>query len=548
KTLIETSSNTTIAASDLIGIGKPFTFEFNPGDYSEVRILAEATDNWPEIVDDFEDHLVPDSPSSQTFIDESASIVDMPRNLVEFEKNGFSVTHTGTWPWSVSPWILSDVNGGTKKYSIVITNDNAAPQGNFSLTNDATLTENDTLQKREAFARVLVSTPEPQEDVLTLEATVTGTFSWTREIEYDWEIEKSVAPETIYLNIEEDKDVTYSINATRTLTENSTNTFSYKGEVEVGNSLTSNLTVDASLTISLLESSDGGTFSAVATNTYSISDFAPGDVVSKTFDFSSYSFKSGYYYRVKAEVVSGAVSKTNTGALTGPISPTTLLEFDKTATVNDAYMGPVGFDVTPDSDYAWPWLLSETPAATTYTFNIMNLEKEEGEYKLPNTVTLVEDDTKQERSDDATVTILVPGLNVTVDSTITWVKTLEYDWNIEKEATPTLITLGIGEESSIQYTIETERIPGDATYTYTISGTVTVENTGNIDLTNISGSVSLDGYPSKSDNFGPFSLAIGANQDFMFSFTVESTTPISGFTISANADSDETAPDSDSDT
>ncbi|WP_214078695.1 hypothetical protein, partial [Mesotoga sp.] len=547
KTLIETSSNTTIAASDLIGIGKPFTFEFNPGDYSEVRILAEATDNWPEIVDDFEDHLIPISPSSQTFIDESASVIDMPRNLVEFENLGFSVDNTGTWPWSVSPWVLTDVNGGSKKYSIVITNVDA-PLGSYTLTNDATLTENDTLTKREAFARVLVSTPEPQEDILTLEATVTGSFKWDREIEYDWEIEKSVSPETIYLGIGEDADVTYTVNATRTLTDNATDTFSYKGEVEVGNSLTSNLTAsEVSLTISLLESSDGGTFAVAQTSTQPIVDLAPGDKVAKSFDFSSYSFVSGYYYGVKAEVVSGVVLKTNTGALTGPISPN-LTEYDMTATVNDGYMVPVGFDVTPDSDYVWPWLLSETPAATTYTFNIVNKEKETGEFKVPNTVTLVEDDTKQERSDDATVTILVPGLNVTVDSTITWVKTLEYDWNIEKEATPTLVTLGIGEESSIQYTIETERTPGDATYTYTISGTVTVENTGNIDLTNISGSVSLEGYPSKSDNFDPFSLAIGANQDFMFSFTVESATPISGFTISANADSDETAPDSDSDT
>jgi len=448
KTLIETSLNTTIAASDLVGIGKPFTFIFDAGNFATVRILAGATDNWPEIVDDYEDHQIPSSPSSETFIDESASVVDMPRNLVEFENYGFSVDHTGTWPWSVSPWILDDVTGGTKKYSIVITNVDA-PLGSYTLTNDATLTENDTLQKRKDFARVLVTAPEPEEEILSLEATVTGTFSWTKEIEYDWEIEKSVAPETIYLGVDENDDVTYSVNASRTLTDNSTNTFSYKGKVEAGNSSVSTIPADIVLTISLLESSDGGTFNVVRTGSESINGLNPGVFVTRDFDFSDYSFVDNYYYRVKADVVSGVVSKTNTGAQAGPISPTSLIEFDKTATVNDAYMVPVGFDVTPDSDYAWLWLLSETPAATTYTFNIMNLDKENGEYKVPNTVTLVEDDTKQERSEDATVTILVPGLNVSVDSEATWIKTLEYNWSIEKEASPTSITLAKGSSEDI---------------------------------------------------------------------------------------------------
>ncbi|WP_367362502.1 hypothetical protein [Mesotoga sp.] len=480
KTLIETASNTTISASDLIGIGKPFAIEFDPGSFSSIRILAEATDNWPELVDDYVDQVIPSSPSSWKLIDESASVIDMPRNLVEFENAGFSVNHTGTWPWTVSPWVLTDVNGGSKEYSIVITNV-AAPAGNYTLTNDATLTENDTSQKREDFARVLVTTPEPQEDILTLEATVTGSFRWGREIEYDWEVEKSVAPETIYLDIKEDEDVTYSVNATRKLTDNSTDTFFYEGEAEVGNSLTSNLTVDASLTISLLESSDGGTFSAVATDTHLISNFAPGDVVTKTFDFSSYAFKNGYYYRVKAEVLSGAVSKTNTGALAGPISPTSLIEFDKTATVNDEYKVPVGFDVTPDSDYVWPWLLSETPAATTYTFNILNKEKESGEYKVPNTVTLVEDDTKQERSDDATVTIIVlqSSISTVVTSNLSslkWEREVDYIWDIEKDVNPKLITLPTGDATDLDYWIQVDRSTGSSTDTASLLGKVTVTN------------------------------------------------------------------------
>ncbi|PNE19821.1 hypothetical protein V511_12445 [Mesotoga sp. Brook.08.YT.4.2.5.1] len=539
KTLIETSSNTTIAAGDLAGIGKPFAFEFNPGDYSEVRILAEATDNWPEIVDDFEDHLIPISPSSQTFVDESASVIDMPRNLVEFENFGFSVDHTGTWPWSVSPWVLNNMSGGTKKYSIVITNVNA-PLGSYTLTNDATLTENDTLTKREDFARVLVSTPEPQEDILTLEATVTGFFRWDREIEYDWEIEKSVSPETIYLGIGEDADVTYTVNATRTLTNNAADTFSYTGAVEVGNSLTSNLTASGvSLTISLLESSDGGTFAVAQTSTQPIVDLAPGDKVAKSFDFSSYSFVTGYYYRVKAEVVSGVVSKTNTGALAGPISPN-LTEYDMTATVNDAYMVPVGFDVTPDSDYVWPWLLSETTAATTYTFKVFNKDIETGEFKVPNTVTLVEDDTKQERSNDATVTILVPennDLDIENEHDMEWDQTKEYSWEIEKSAVPESIELNEGEDGTFAYTILATRTL-EETNIATLTGLATVTNTGNVALTNINVEIVLkdaDGVEIGTFTDTIATLATGAEKGFPYSFTFDPTSYKAPFKVVVNA-------------
>ena len=99
KVLIEISSNTTIAASDLVGIGKPFTFTFDAGDYTEVKILAQAEDDWPESVSDEENHMVPVSPTGETKIDESASVIDMPVNLADFESRGFLVDHTGTWPW-----------------------------------------------------------------------------------------------------------------------------------------------------------------------------------------------------------------------------------------------------------------------------------------------------------------------------------------------------------------------------------------------------------------------------------------------------------------
>ncbi|RAM59101.1 hypothetical protein DS65_02090 [Mesotoga sp. SC_4PWL113PWK15] len=342
------------------------------------------------------------------------------------------------------------------------------------------------------------------------------------------------------MGIGEDADVTYTVNATRTLTNNAADTFSYTGAVEVGNSLTSNLTASGvSLTISLLESSDGGTFAVAQTSTQPIVDLAPGDKVAKSFDFSSYSFVTGYYYRVKAEVVSGVVSKTNTGALAGPISPN-LTEYDMTATVNDAYMVPVGFDVTPDSDYVWPWLLSETTAATTYTFKVFNKDIETGEFKVPNTVTLVEDDTKQERSNDATVTILVPennDLDIENEHDMEWDQTKEYSWEIEKSAVPESIELNEGEDGTFAYTILATRTL-EETNIATLTGLATVTNTGNVALTNINVEIVLkdaDGVEIGTFTDTIATLATGAEKGFPYSFTFDPTSYKAPFKVVVNA-------------
>jgi len=66
-------------------------------------------------------------------------------------------------------------------------------------------------------------------------------------------------------------------------------------------------------------------------------------------------------------------------------------------------------------------------------------------------------------------------------------------------------------------------------------------------LTGVGGNVSLVGHGKTSTFGGTTSLAKGASQDFPFSFTVESSAPISSFEVKATADSNETAPDSESD-
>ena len=223
------------------------------------------------------------------------------------------------------------------------------------------------------------------------------------------------------------------------------------------------------------------------------------------------------------------------------------IEIDETADVIDEVTGslPSGFDTSFSVDQR-EWTNLTGDATYTYTVTITNIESTVGG-TLTNTATVTEDDTDDDDSDFEVVDVNVPGLNVSVDSEATWIKTLEYDWTIEKEASPTSITLAQGSSEDIDYTLVITRESDQATYTYTISGTVTVSNSGETQLTGVGGNVSLVGHGKTSTFGGTTSLAKGASQDFPFSFTVESSAPISSFEVKATADSNETAPDSESD-
>jgi|GEM_PF-3727406 len=537
-TLIETSTGVTIAASDLVGIGKPFSFTFDPQTYGTFRILAEAEDNWPELVDDYEDLSLPSSPSTETVIDESASIVDMPVNLLEFEGEGFSVNHADTWPWSVSPWELNDVPGGSKTYSIIIKNV-SAPKGDYSLTNVATLTENDTGQERVDNARVLVSTPQPVIEEPSMDVTVDSTITWVKTLEYDWSIEKEATPTSITLAQGSSKDIDYTLVITRESGQ-ATYTYTISGTVTVSNTGNIGLTnIAGSVSLngySGKESSFGPTNLAVGGS----EDF--------TFSFTVESATPISGFTVDATADSNETDPdTDSDTQSTPADPVSINEIDETADVIDEVTGslPSGFGTSFTVDPR-EWTNLTGDATYTYTVTITNNDSTVGG-TLTNTATVTEDDTGEYDYDDEEVDVNVPGFNVTVDSTVTWVKTLEYDWSIEKEATPTSITLAQGSSKDIDYTLVITRESGQATYTYTISGTVTVSNSGETPLTGVGGKVTLVGY-GKESSFGPVPLAVGGSEDFTFSFTVESATPISGFTVDATADSNETGPDSDSDT
>jgi hypothetical protein len=125
---------------------------------------------------------------------------------------------------------------------------------------------------------------------------------------------------------------------------------------------------------------------------------------------------------------------------------------------------------------------------------LTNDEAGPGTYYLTNFATLTENDTEETDGDDAMVTINVPSyvdLDVELDSNVTWEEEIIYDWPVEKTVDPTEVTLPVGESVQLDYTITATRNIHTYDSTYTISGTVTVINYGNVEATGVNVDVEL---------------------------------------------------------
>ncbi|MFO7881147.1 MAG: hypothetical protein R6U52_01250, partial [Kosmotogaceae bacterium] len=109
--------------------------------------------------------------------------------------------------------------------------------------------------------------------------------------------------------------------------------------------------------------------------------------------------------------------------------------------------------------------------------------------------TLTEFDSGRKVDDDARVDIDVPSyvdLDVELDSNVKWEEEIVYDWLVEKTVDPTEVTLPVGELVSLDYTITATRNIHTYDSTYTVSGTVTVINSGNVGATGVNVNVELD--------------------------------------------------------
>ncbi|NLX34924.1 MAG: hypothetical protein GXY62_11485, partial [Thermotogaceae bacterium] len=128
------------------------------------------------------------------------------------------------------------------------------------------------------------------------------------------------------------------------------------------------------------------------------------------------------------------------------------------------------------------WSLDDSDTLS-YTLTITNESAEPGTYYLTNTATVTENDTREESSDDATVTITVPEtvkLKAEVEAEFTWNRERIYEWEIDKKVNPTSVTFDVDEfEKTIEYTITATKTLASEINTHTYSGNAVFTNNGN---------------------------------------------------------------------
>ncbi|MGC9384921.1 MAG: hypothetical protein ACP5D6_10010, partial [Kosmotogaceae bacterium] len=515
------SPGISIEASNTTGYGYRFTISFDPGSYTEIRILATAKDAYSYTAEDHNDHSL--SGLTPEVTDESATVIDEYTNLIDFEGEGFTVESDAAWPWE-----LNDVTGGTKTYTATITN-TGAPKGSYSLTNKATLTENDTLEERIANARILITVPDPQVNTPSIEASVSHTVAWERETKYDWEIDKSVEPTSVTLDSSDSTELKYTILANR-LEPSVTSTYTVTGRATATNNgnvdlkdVVIGVTLDSEEATSLL------------------GDLAIGDQEGFDFTFEADSDFDPFTVTVTATGTAGVeVTDTDSYDATAPQEPTPDSIEDATSTIEDKRTNlPAGFSLDPDV-ITRNWDITETSTEITYkaTLTNENASAEGSPYYLTNEATLTEYNTKETRVDDATVIINVPSpyLDVVTSAVVNWERKIVYDWELQNSVVPTKTTLDIGDWENLDYTLLATRTIDSSDSTFTISGTIVVENNGAGLASGVVVKAELFGIETKTLS-GASNISAGASESYNFSFVTK--IGQSSYTVNAIVSSDD---------
>ncbi|WP_289059032.1 hypothetical protein, partial [uncultured Mesotoga sp.] len=276
-----------------------------------------------------------------------------------------------------------------------------------------------------------------------------------RGFTYDWEIEKSVDPESVELKLGESATLTYTINATRTPVEGD---FALSGVVNLnstGELPASSIAITVMLQYLLGDVyTDLEGFTAINVDTSATPTLNPGESSSYKYDFAFDPKEGVDEYRIRASITADDLfpfTLDATFTLSGLAEST-----DATATIADQLKDiqseiPGGFSAAYVPPTTGNWIL-EQPGDGTQTFSIVyevlltNEKIEDPQqdfYILDNTATLTEYDSKTEHSDDALVIITVPqpfidnpDLKIANEHEMEWDKEKAYSWVIEKSATP----------------------------------------------------------------------------------------------------------------
>ena len=377
-----------------------------------------------------------------------------------------------------------------------------------------------------------------------------------RGFTYDWEIEKSVDPESVELKLGESATLTYTINATRTPVEGD---FALSGAVNLnstGELPASSIAITVMLQYLLGDVyTDLEGFTAINVDTSATPTLNPGESSSYKYDFAFDPKEGVDEYRIRASITADDLfpfTLDATFTLSGLAEST-----DATATIADQLKDiqseiPGGFSAAYMLPTTGNWIL-EQPGDGTQTFSIvyevlLTNEKIENPqqdfYILDNTATLTEYDSKTEHSDDARVIITVPqpfidnpDLKIENEHDMEWDQEKAYSWEIEKSATPESIELKEGEDGTFTYTLLATRTVKE-TNIATLTGLATVTNTGNVDLTNIAVEIILkdaDGVEIDKYTTTIAALAVGLQEGLPYSFTFDPTGYKTPFKVIAKA-------------
>jgi len=481
---VEIDKYTTTIAALAVGTqeeGLPYSFTFDPTGYeAPFKVTATATAGTAsnEVKTD---QLLPTS--NLTEIDKDAYVKDI---FDLFSVTGIAIEGNINRDWSdiIEGTDWNSLTGSwSVSYTVVATNTGAAP-GKYPLDNTVVIYGENTDDEYDSNdATVTITVPAPG-----LGAEIDVQVSREDEIEYDWSIVKSVDPEEVTLDQGEEATIGYTIQVTRGNAFTTDSTYTVTVNVAVSNT-GQGIAQGVKVTLTIPELSvldtlvEGITIGVGETKNYS-----------KTY--TTKNFNASYTATVDVTSSNNAalqVSKTGDT----PTELNVVEEIDETATVNDLITNvPTGFEIDPATlERDWDLTGSDT---LTYSLVLKNIEALPGTYYLTNTATVTEDDTNEESSDDATVTITVPKtvkLEAEVGAEFFWIREKIYEWEIDKKANPTLIIFQVNEfEKDIEYTITATKTLKSEVDTHSYSGSVKVTNNGNSEAQNVKLTITLQYY------------------------------------------------------
>jgi uncharacterized surface anchored protein len=247
----------------------------------------------------------------------------------------------------------------------------------------------------------------------SIEVDKTATGFWEMSTEYDWTVNKTMEPAIAELGMGDSVGIDVTIDADREQTSTSDEKWGVRGEVTVSN--VGDWPTNGFLIYDVVEKRAGNQWVEVADEWILcawVDDLDAGETKSYSYEIhfdgpvdSSSQYRNTAKVRIKnhAGHIGCWFGPNEKESFTIPESPNIVGSTDHSSTLVDSMVVPSGLSVSDDID--GPWYLSG-PSLIEYTITVTNTGLVFGDCaEIVNTALLTENDTLEERQDDASVTI-----------------------------------------------------------------------------------------------------------------------------------------------